>query len=322
MDLESILQGAGLAYRVRGKNTGANHINICCPFCGEDRFHCGIHKEKGWFKCFVCGQGGGWFLLAKQLNASLSFHQVPYNVFGGAEYITEESAESKEVATDKELCREFDIKTDAQAIKWLTGKPYKKDIKHPLRPRWLPDSVMRASEARMGINRLSGYIVWQQGGNTVARRYTRSGSGSKWWQKNEGGFVFGYDWCKKFSPKFCVLCEGVFDCLRLPIGSAAAVLGTAISDKTLATVSDMLPTGIDILLAFDRDAKPDMVETYALRLLEIGYNVKTLDWGKAPCQLAKDLDEIFVLHGQDGLDRFLTASLPSFQREGGADFFE
>jgi DNA primase len=41
-------------YRHGGKNVGANDVNICCPFCGEDRFHLGIHKDKGLLNCWVC----------------------------------------------------------------------------------------------------------------------------------------------------------------------------------------------------------------------------------------------------------------------------
>jgi DNA primase len=48
------LEAAGIDYKKSGKNVGPNDVNICCPWCGESKFHLSIHKEKGLLNCWVC----------------------------------------------------------------------------------------------------------------------------------------------------------------------------------------------------------------------------------------------------------------------------
>ena len=215
----------------------------------------------------------------------------------------EEKAKAKAKPDYSDLWRPIDWARDKAVVQWLTGQPHEKDIKHPLRPRWLPQSVAEASEARMGIGKLEGYVVWQQDGQIVARRYARSVSGPKWWQQNEGAFIFGAEWCKKFSPPICVITEGIFDCLRLPIGTGLALLGTTLSNKILQQIVLHTQPSQKILLALDRDAPKKTVQEFYLRLSEFGYAVAVLDWQKCPVAGAKDLDEIYVMGGD--LQKFL-----------------
>ena len=51
--LISALKRRGFSVRESGKNVGAQMVNICCPFCEEERFHLGVHAENLWFHCFA-----------------------------------------------------------------------------------------------------------------------------------------------------------------------------------------------------------------------------------------------------------------------------
>lgn len=55
IDVLGYLHSRGVNYREHGKNVGYNDINVCCPFCGETKFHLGINKIDGRLNCWVCG---------------------------------------------------------------------------------------------------------------------------------------------------------------------------------------------------------------------------------------------------------------------------
>lgn len=58
IDIVSYFDNLGIDYKSGGKNVSANDVNICCPFCGEDRFHLAIHRENGKMNCWVCDLDG------------------------------------------------------------------------------------------------------------------------------------------------------------------------------------------------------------------------------------------------------------------------
>ena len=57
-DIQQFLINKNIEFRKEGKNVGRNETNICCPFCGEDRYHCGINQGKNLFHCWKCGEKG------------------------------------------------------------------------------------------------------------------------------------------------------------------------------------------------------------------------------------------------------------------------
>ena len=67
VDLEGFLDHYNIEYRTSGKNIGSNWMSICCPFCQEERFHCGIHLDSKTFSCWVCGETGTFLKLAATL---------------------------------------------------------------------------------------------------------------------------------------------------------------------------------------------------------------------------------------------------------------
>jgi len=53
IDIKNILDTLCIDYKEKGKNVGANDINIDCPFCGADK-HLGISLGSGLVNCWVC----------------------------------------------------------------------------------------------------------------------------------------------------------------------------------------------------------------------------------------------------------------------------
>lgn len=58
IDVEGLLDHYGIEFKTSGKNVGQNWIGVCCPYCGEERFHCGINMDTKVTSCFVCGESG------------------------------------------------------------------------------------------------------------------------------------------------------------------------------------------------------------------------------------------------------------------------
>jgi len=57
IDVKAILDEFGIDYKSHGKNVGAADVNIDCPVCGSEK-HLGIHVNKGFVNCWVCGFDG------------------------------------------------------------------------------------------------------------------------------------------------------------------------------------------------------------------------------------------------------------------------
>lgn len=71
VDLEGFLDHHGINYRTSGKNIGSEWMGICCPFCGESGYHCGIHLDHKLFSCWVCAESGTFLrLITCLLNCS------------------------------------------------------------------------------------------------------------------------------------------------------------------------------------------------------------------------------------------------------------
>src|SRR3972149_3507555 len=70
-NIEQFLINNNIGYKTSGKNVSKGEYSICCPFCGEAKFHCGINPSKGLFHCWICGGKGNIVrLVAKIKNVS------------------------------------------------------------------------------------------------------------------------------------------------------------------------------------------------------------------------------------------------------------
>jgi len=70
-NIEQFLINNNIGYRTSGKNVSKGEYSICCPYCGEAKFHCGINPSKGLFNCWKCSEKGNIVrLVAKIKNVS------------------------------------------------------------------------------------------------------------------------------------------------------------------------------------------------------------------------------------------------------------
>lgn len=72
-NIEQYFINRKIEYRSSGKNVSRGEYSICCPFCSEDKFHCGINPEKGVFNCWICSQKGD---IAKLLSKLLGISYI------------------------------------------------------------------------------------------------------------------------------------------------------------------------------------------------------------------------------------------------------
>ena len=69
--IEQFLRNNNIGYRTSGKNVSKGEYSICCPYCGEAKFHCGINPSKGLFNCWKCSEKGNIVkIVAKIKNVS------------------------------------------------------------------------------------------------------------------------------------------------------------------------------------------------------------------------------------------------------------
>lgn len=56
-NVEQFLTDHGILYKTRGTNIAEGWIGVHhCPFCGDTRYHGGIHLATGAYSCWVCGR--------------------------------------------------------------------------------------------------------------------------------------------------------------------------------------------------------------------------------------------------------------------------
>ena len=63
-DLYAYLDDRGIDYRSEGKNIGRDDIAIRCFACDDPSAHLAIHRDKGIWHCWSCGEKGNlWDLI-------------------------------------------------------------------------------------------------------------------------------------------------------------------------------------------------------------------------------------------------------------------
>ena len=80
MNLESFdtiayLESLGIEYRESGKNISKNYIGVCCPFCDDNSFHLGIHKQSKTISCWKCGVRSNVLKLIQEVSL-VSYNQA------------------------------------------------------------------------------------------------------------------------------------------------------------------------------------------------------------------------------------------------------
>ena len=314
MEIRHALEVERIEYRDRGTNVGADHINICCPFCSDEKFHCGIHETKYIFHCWVCGSRGKWWKLRQRLielygNGSGALHRVdvtvrqPIYVDGKRErYNTKIDSEYDSYFRHFDS---FDLAfvsyRDIESIQFLIDYP--ENFKDPYRSRGIDPSILPIISPFIGIGEFTNSIGFNVEGEWMVRRYVQT-SKANWW-KSKSGLYYGREFVIDEKPKWVVLTEGVFDVFALPLGYAVALGGTHISSNRFTHFIDSLGSSIDhVILAFDRDVRQSVIDQMCFDVSDLGLGYAVFDWSKIPMCI-KDIDEVRLRLGPNYMSEWV-----------------
>lgn len=288
----------GIAYRSYGKNVGRENINICCPFCGEERFHCGIHRAHLYFHCWVCGVGGSWKKL-KNLLRSI-YPNVSWDINNNENYTDSEVV--SDAKSEFKIRDYFTKRAEIGELNWLTKIPAVSELKNKFRTRGLPEKILNFYDIRLGIGKYENYVGFAQGENLIARKYRPDKNKLMHLKSVDSSpFIFNFGICNRTKPKIGVITEGVMDCLRFPYGSSIALLTSNCSDSVIGLIANCFNSADRIILALDRGVKWEIICNLKLILIDLGYEVIALDWNKIKNRKLKDVDELTLVYG----DKFL-----------------
>ena len=292
-DLPSKLIEAGIPYVSSGKNVGQNDLNIKCPYCAWDdpSEHCGINTTTGKFYCFRCGEGGGWRKLGKKLEIRLD------DVYGDDGF-------------DIPLAKKLDPVDKEKVFYKEPNEKHMKMFKYLLEDRQLDLDRCFDAGLKKGINTFKGYAVFFDGEIAIGRNYLDNGNIK--WRKPRGhtGRLFGGSFVNQRDPEIGVIVEGVFDMLRFPIGTAAALLCKKISDSIANQILlSFRPSCKKIVLATDRDLTSRERFRLVRQIRGLGFEVILPNWDLAPAGV-KDIDDFFVSKGEKEMYEFLGISKP------------
>ena len=301
--LYNILREANIPFKDHGINVGREFINICCPFCHEGRFHCGINTIDFWFKCFVCNESGSWYKLSKCLKKD--FSGVNWKKIKPPKKTYHIPVYEKPVISEPKFSFLKSLEKTDLCFKWLTTEPGIEFLNDKFRPRGLPGDILNYVEIYRGTKKFKGYVVFKEGDNISGRKYNPDILGARW-KKNivNTPFIYGENVCKKFCMPVGIITEGIFDMLHFPQGTAIALSGVAFSDAVLAKVLKTFDKAYKIILALDRGVKEKMIQDFYLSLSDF-YEVDVVDWSTIKNPNIKDLDELAVVKGNEYLLDFV-----------------
>lgn len=75
-NVEQFLDDHNIPYKTSGTNIAEGWIGVeHCPFCGDNRYHCGIHLGSAAYSCWVCG-AKGWIYAYLMAEMGITREQV------------------------------------------------------------------------------------------------------------------------------------------------------------------------------------------------------------------------------------------------------
>lgn len=292
-ELLEVLIQAGVPHQIKGKNTSAGFLAINCPFCEEERFHCAVNMNEGWYRCFICDAKGQWRSLKTQLHNKHYLVRTP-GLFtsGGAfeENVYKDKPQDYMLATRslEEGCEEYNYLV-------LERKITKQQL---LDFNW----VVGISKGEHNFTHYVGVLD----NTTLSIRLTiPSKTKPRYLNHYLTPFLGLYDY-KKTKPATLYVVEGLFDYVRFDKGSCIAVLGSSFTESHLASIYKQNTNLTNLVFCFDRDHKLGHLESILPTCKVLGVEVNVLDWSKISTDI-KDVDEYFVKYGR----------LPAFEDTSG-----
>ena len=227
-----------IEYRTSGKNVSRGEYSVCCPFCSESKFHCGINPVKQLYHCWICGNKGNYEkLLSKLLGISYIEARHIINPISDLKKALEirgsKSIEIKEINNiknfklpdytkpfiqdSKNLWQEIahDFLVDKYNLTWqdiadaklhyCIGGKYKNSIIIPI----YKDSIL--------VNFIGR--VWDKNSN---KRYLNCSNEESLY--NTKCLLYNYDSIKQ-GQDILIIVEGVFDCIKAGLNRTVALCG-------------------------------------------------------------------------------------------------
>jgi len=256
IDIAGYLQSVGVIVTTSGKNCTEGWTNTRCVFCDDTSNHLGINNSSGVFKCWRCGRQGPFRLLIKKLSGLSEREALDLEaIFSFGNLVTTKG----EVRTYGNLPP---IEKFSDAILHAP-----KDVESYLQGRGLslldmhtraPGSMYSKGLGPLPFRVIIPIIQNTQIVNYVGRDYT--GLSSRRYLAlpdshalmNIKESLYGIDYIEQRGN--IILVEGVFDQIKLGIGSVAT-FGIFLTGKQLELLRSKHPNKVFILL--DKTASED-----------------------------------------------------------------
>ena len=295
--LESILTKFGIPFRDQGKNVGSDDVNINCPFCNMDpSYHCGISRSTGVFHCWVCNASGSFRKLIVRLSQVYRNKELLryYRMFNRGMY----SPVKEKPIPESDLSKYYVPLNSHDPL----AKPYidyllSRDV-----------SLKRAQlvNVGMGLDKMYGRVVFPVKISRYNGIIGRSISDQKpKWKKLKATRhfppVFGLHLITRNKFPFLFVCEGIFDILKLPIGSAIAILSKGFSRRAILEIFKVYRG--DIVLALDNDTTTLDNLRWKEGFEELGFNVSIFQYRSG----VKDFGELNMIEIMDMLDDYISS---------------
>jgi hypothetical protein len=272
LDLTSMLDALGIEWEDESHPNVTRHcIGICCPYCGDDDYHCGIFKSGKNFSCFRCQSTGPFFSLVNRITGIgwreflswVELHGRPQQQSGGADAVTKvfqgggANADSapKTYVTLPPYCRSID-----NAMK--LSPPFRKFAKK----RRFPPETFEAWGCQVCIHGKWAHrliIPIKDKGKMIGFQCRAMLDDMEPKYDSPPGVRISdylYNLEKGLHEGTMILVEGVFDVWRLGEGSVAT-FGSHVSSMQRNRILEVEPS--ELVFAWDNDPDSD-IQTRAL----------------------------------------------------------
>ncbi len=310
-NIQEFLISKKIEYRSSGKNVSRGEINICCIFCGEDRYHLGINEEKDIFACWKCSAKGNIArLISKLLGISYLEAKEIINPQSDLRKALEDRKNKLSIIEKPKEIKEFHLPEHSfpftpqksnlwqeAALKFLKDK-YNLTWEHILDAKL---HYCTFGEYKNSIiipiyynNQLVNFIgrMWDKNSK---KRYLNCPNNKSLY--NTKHLLYNYDNIKKGLNRLIIV-EGAFDSIKTGLDRSVALCGTEITKEQKSLIIGF--NAKELIIIFDNDPhltttskKAKDLANYLSPFTKI--KVVNLPYGKDPADMERE--EINTLIG-------------------------
>ena len=275
-DIEDYLSSRGIPYKTHGRNISQNFIGICCLFCGDSKYHFGIHKKEKHYFCLRCGKKGNLVSLVSLIdNVSCKkavdiivdkAGALSFNIEGDITELIKKAlkendatvSEASKQINDFALpphCKPLDTLKESNAfdnvfLRYMAKRNFSIEtlMEWGIQACLTGAYAMRLLMPILYRGSLVNFLGRDVTGN-AEKRYKNSNNDTS--PMSTKSLLYGYDDIELGQEQLIVV-EGSFDAIRVGKGKAVALLGKAMTTAQLRLLSDINPK--ELILLFDGDA--------------------------------------------------------------------